>query len=320
MNWRERFRGLRQAGVLGMNRRNCACILDLNPRSNFPQVDSKRRMHDLCREIGVPTPKLYGGIASHSALRQLPKLLAELTDFVIKPNRGAAGRGILVITEKDGDNFVRHNGERLSVADLHQHVSDIVSGLFSLGGQADEVLFQERVLPDSALERISYQGAADIRVVVYRSVPVMAMLRLPTKRSGGRANLHQGAIGAGVDLDSGVCCHAVLRNRMTQQHPDTGENIVGFQVPHWTEIMEMARQVSQAVGLGYLGVDVVLDRRHGPLLLEANVRPGLAVQIANGKGLVPRLEEVDRMLAQPKEASQFANCSIDYRVHSEVRS
>ena len=55
MTWWGRFRRLRRLGVLGMNRRNTECILDLNPRSRFPVVDSKRRMQDLCGAIGVPT-------------------------------------------------------------------------------------------------------------------------------------------------------------------------------------------------------------------------------------------------------------------------
>ena len=48
--------------------------------------------------------------------------------------------------------------------------------------------------------------------------------------------------------------------------------------------------------MGYLGVDIVLDRKQGPMLLEANARPGLAIQIANGQGLIPRFEAVDRAL------------------------
>jgi alpha-L-glutamate ligase-like protein len=122
------------------------------------------------------------------------------------------------------------------------------------------------------------------------------MLRLPTRQSGGRANLHQGAIGAGVDLATGLTTRAVMRNRVTERHPDTGASVVGFRVPYWPQILEMARRVSRATGMGYVGADVVVDRRRGPLLLEANARPGLAIQIANGEGLLRRLEEIDREL------------------------
>src|SRR5439155_23932814 len=150
---------------------------DLNPRTQFPLVDGKRKMHDLCRSIGVPPTDLFAVLLSHSALRHLPRLLAGHTDFVVKPNRGAAGRGVMVITGRAGADFVRHNGEAITADDLRQHLSGILSGLFSLGGNEDEALIQQRVVPDAVLERVSYQGTADIRVIVYRTVPVMAMPR-----------------------------------------------------------------------------------------------------------------------------------------------
>jgi alpha-L-glutamate ligase-like protein len=281
-----------------MNRRNAACILDLNPRRLFPLVDGKRQMRDLCRRIGVPTPEIHAVVAAHSALRHLPRLLAGRDDFVLKPNRGAAGRGILVVAGRDGDRFVRHSGERLTAEDVRQHVSSIVSGLFSLGGRPDEALLQRRVVPDPVLEQVSYQGTADVRVIVYKGAPVMAMLRLPTKLSGGRANLHQGAVGVGVDLQTGVTTSAVLKDRRTAVHPDTGRSVVGFRVPCWAQIMDMARRVSEALGMGYVGADVVLDRRDGPQLLEANARPGLSIQIANARGLLSRFAEVDRLLTR----------------------
>jgi alpha-L-glutamate ligase-like protein len=295
-SWLERWRRLRGRGILGMNARNTRCILDHNPRGRFPLVDSKHKMRDLCRAIGVPTPALYAILPTHSSLRHLPRLLARLSDFVIKPSRGAAGRGILVVVGRAPGGFVRHNGQSLTPGDVRQHVSSILSGLFSLGGQEDEALIQQRVVPDPDLMTISHQGTPDIRVILYRHEPVMAMLRLPTRQSGGRANLHQGAVGAGVDMATGRTCRAVIRNRAATHHPDTGNSVIGFRVPHWERVLEMSRQVSRAVGMGYIGADIVLDEREGPLLLEANARPGLAIQIANGQGLLPRLAGVDERL------------------------
>jgi len=294
MSWWARFARLRQLGVLGMNRRNTACILDLNPRARFPLVDGKRRLAELCRSIHVPTPELYGTVASHSALRRLPELLADLPDFVIKPDHGAAGRGILVITGRDGQRFIGHDGRRLGLDEIRQQVSEIISGLFSLGGWTDQALVQQRVAPDASFERISFRGTPDVRVVIYKHVPALAMLRLPTRQSDGRANLHQGAIGAGIHLETGVVHQAECRNRLIECHPDTGERIIGLQVPYWKEILSMARRVSAAVQMGYVGVDIVIDRRRGPLLLEANARPGLAIQIANGQGLLKRFAAIER--------------------------
>jgi alpha-L-glutamate ligase-like protein len=294
-------RRLKQLGILGMNRRNAECILDHNPRSLYPLVDDKLRMRDLCSRINVPTPKVYRVIGSHSMLRRLPELLGDLEDFVIKPNRGSAGRGVLVLIGRAGDHFVRHNGERLRLEQLRQHLSDILSGMYSLGGRPDAAILQQRVRLHPAFAPISYKGIPDIRVVLYRHQPAVAMLRLPTRASNGRANLHQGGIGAGVDLDYGRTNHAVLRNRFVQRHPDTGVHVVGMQVPFWPKVLDLSRRVAEAVGLGYLGVDIVVDAREGPMLLEANARPGLAIQIANGRGLLPRLAEIDAELERQRD-------------------
>jgi alpha-L-glutamate ligase-like protein len=299
MLWLFAARRLRQLGVLGMNRRNAACILDHNPRSAYPIVDDKLRMHRLCAEIGVAAPAGYAVVERHSQLRRLGELLAGRDDFVVKPARGSAGRGVLVVVGRDGPDYRRHNGARLRADELRQHVSDILSGMYSLGGRPDRAIVQQRVRLHPAFEPVAFQGIPDVRVIVYRGEPAMAMLRLPTKESGGRANLHQGGIGAGVDLDSGTTNHAVQRNRFIRSHPDTGATLVGVPVPFWADVLRMARRVAAAVGLGYIGVDIVIDAAGGPMLLEANARPGLAIQIANGCGLLPRLAAIDAGLTHP---------------------
>jgi alpha-L-glutamate ligase-like protein len=291
-------RRLKQLGILGMNHRNAACILDHNSRARFPLVDDKLRMRDLCLRIGVPTPEVYCEIGYHSTLRRLPELLGGRDDFVLKPNRGSAGRGVLVVTGRLGRDYLRSNGETLRPEQLRQHCSDILSGMFSLGGRPDRVIVQQRVRLHAAFEPIAHKGIPDLRVILYRNQPAMAMLRLPTRKSGGRANLHQGGIGAGVELDTGVTHHAVQHDRFVERHPDTHVSVLGVQVPYWHEVLAMSRRVAEAVGLGYLGVDVVVDAEQGPMLLEANARPGLAIQIANARGLLPRLAEIDAELDQ----------------------
>jgi alpha-L-glutamate ligase-like protein len=288
-----RWRRLRQRGVLGMNHRNGAFILPFNPRRHYPRVDDKVLTKRLAQAAGIPIPRLLGVVAEYHELRDVPAMLAPLKSFVIKPARGAQGNGIVVIVEAQPGRYRRANGTLLDDDDVQQHISSILSGVFSLRGDWDNAIIEERIVIHPAFAQITLQGVPDIRVVVYRGLPVMAMCRLPTSLSAGRANLHQGAIGMGIDIASGRSVHAMLRNHTITKHIDTGHELLGFTVPHWNEVLSLAARASDMSGLGYLGVDVVVDAAHGPVLLELNARPGLAIQLANMEGLLPRLRRAD---------------------------
>jgi alpha-L-glutamate ligase-like protein len=146
-------------------------------------------------------------------------------------------------------------------------------------------------------------------VIVYRGYPVMAMVRLPTRASRGKANLHQGAVGSGIDIATGVTLNGVVDNEVVAHHPDTSQPIAGLQIPDWHTILDIASRCYELTGLGYIGVDIVLDRDLGPLVLELNARPGLAIQIANRQGLLRRLQICDEradFAAAPAQRIEFA--------------
>ena len=158
--------------------------------------------------------------------------------------------------------------------------------------------------PAGLLTAISYQGAPDIRIVLLHGYPVMAMLRAATKESDGRANLHQGALGIGIDLASGCTIRAVHHGKVTDMHPDLKVPLLGIQLLEWERILDIAVTCQEMTGLGYLGVDLMIDEDLGPLMIEVNARPGLAIQMANGVGLLQRLEPV---VAQHKSHPSLGN-------------
>ncbi len=166
--------------------------------------------------------------------------------------------------------------------------------------------------PDPLFKSISYEGVPDIRIIVLMGYPVMAMLRLPTRQSGGKANLHQGAIGVGVDLATGTTLQGTWLNNKINKHPDTSTLVAGVQLPDWNGFMTLAAGCYELCGLGYIGVDMVLDQDKGPLILELNARPGLNIQIANNAGLTLRTHAVERHLAELK--SKGISESVEERV------
>ncbi len=303
---------LRRAGVLGMNQRNGGFIAQYNRREHYPRVDDKLTTKRLAEEFGIPVPQLYGVVERQHEVNRLAELLAPHDQLVIKPSQGSAGKGILVIMGRDGDSYLKPSKEALSLTDIRRHVNNTLSGLYSLGGRNDKAMVEALIQFSDAFEGFSYQGVPDVRVVVFRGYPVMAMMRLSTEASDGKANLHQGAVGAGIDLITGRASAAVQFDRPVEHHPDTGRALAELVVPQWDELILLATRCYEMTEIGYLGADIVLDRERGPLLLELNARPGLAIQIANQTGLQPRLERIeqlsrrDHMMMQAEDRVAFS--------------
>ena len=287
---------LAEIGLLGMNERN-NYISRYNKRSLYPLVDDKLKTKLLAERTGLAAPKMLGVIREqHEVDFELPQLLENLTAFVIKPSRGSGGKGIKVVTSRRDDSFIKSSGEEVSKADISRHVSNILSGLYSLGGKPDVAMIEALVLMDPRFDKLSYEGIPDIRIIVFKGYPVMSMMRLATHLSDGKANLHQGAVGVGLDLSNGHALFAVQHNRPITIHPDTGEAFSQLQIPHWHELMRLAASCYEITGLGYLGADIVIDQQRGPLIMELNARPGLSIQIANNTGLRPRLRAVEAIM------------------------
>jgi len=312
INWPISPRRLRELGIVGMNQRNGEYIAGMNPRRYYPLVDDKLLSKELAEEAGLHVPALYAVIRSPHEIRDLPRIVAGHDEFVIKPANGAGGDGILVIDGRQSDTppvFRKASGKPATLDEIGLHLSNILAGAYSLGGRPDAAMIEYRVQFSPLFERISFQGVPDIRTIVYRGYPVMAMVRLPTTLSDGKANLHQGAIGAGVDMARGCTLDGVAHNRHVTHHPDTHAPVSGVDIPGWQHLLEMAARCGDITGLGYLGVDVVLDRDLGPLILELNARPGLSIQVANGEGLRHRIERIDRHVAHldgPETAAERA--------------
>jgi len=289
---------LRALGVVGINMRNARYLLPNNPRRLYRLVDDKLQTKALAAREGLSVPETYAVIRSPHDASRIEGLLKDRPAFVIKPARGSGGKGVLVIDGRDNKGrYVKPSGAALTGDEIRHHVANILAGLFSLGGHRDCALVEYRVRPAKVLTDLSYQGAPDIRIVMLHGYPVMAMLRAATRESDGRANLHQGALGIGIDIATGRTVRAVHHGKPVAIHPDLGVDLLDVQLPQWDKILGIAVTCQEMTGLGYLGVDLMIDETLGPLMIEVNARPGLAIQMANGVGLMRRLEPVAKQHA-----------------------
>ena len=276
--------------ILGINARNLLYIKAYNPKEAIYRADSKLATKQFLSTRGLAVPKFIAAVRHHDDLANLN--LANFPDaFVLKPDRGYGGEGILVIVKREGDFFIKPNGEKLLAENILLHIQDILDGRFSLGGSQDVAFFEHLIVTHENLEPYTQGGLPDIRVIVHNLVPVMAMMRLPTTTSDGKANLHLGAAGVGIDLAKGTTTYATMYNKIVKEIPGVGK-VSGLKIPFWEDILLIASQAQLATNLGYLAADIALDQNIGPVLLEINARAGLAVQVANLAFLRERLERV----------------------------
>ncbi|WP_318568333.1 sugar-transfer associated ATP-grasp domain-containing protein [Salinigranum marinum] len=136
-------------------------------------------------------------------------------------------------------------------------------------------------------------GIADVRVVVYRGYPIVALVRLPTESSGGSVSFHRGAVGVRLAVADGTAlgaCHPRSGRELTA-HPDTGAPLVDRRIPNWGRVVEAATRAAPTTGICYV-VDLTLTAGNSPVVLHVDSRPGLALQGTSECGLFRRLRFV----------------------------
>ena len=289
--------------VLGRNEWSLFYIKRNNTKSSIKVVDNKLRTKKILQKYNIPTPELLTSLSTYSKLEEFD-FNSLPSSFVIKPVRGYAGGGILIVYNKDKrGNWIVDGGKKMDSDDLKSHCKSILEGNYSINNtqnirkKKDSVLIEERIKPHKIFRYHTYKGTPDLRVIVYNKIPIMAELRLPTKKSGGKANMTIGALGVGVDISQGITTFAVQgtagNSGRIEKVPDTNVPVSGLQIPFFDKSLEYAIKASEIVGLGFSGVDILIDRDKGPLIVELNARPGLAIQLANEDGLRRRLKKAE---------------------------
>jgi alpha-L-glutamate ligase-like protein len=282
-----RFRGLlkKKDAVLGINARNIHLVEALNDRKLLLLAADKLQTKSRLKIEGVPVPETLYRVDNLSQLAFIDRFICGQQQFALKPNNGAQGEGILIVVDKQGNQWKKSDGTIISLLDIKSHCADILNGQYSQTDDRDSAFFEPLLIQPDWLQKIAPYGLSDIRVILIKGRPVAAMLRLPTKQSSGKANLHQGAIGVAIHIESGKSYHASQKGLSVTHHPDSNAPLLEIQIPMWPTILKICTRAFQAVPLGFMGVDICVERELGPLVLEVNGRPGIEIQNVRDAGL-----------------------------------
>ncbi|MFA7685410.1 MAG: tyrosine/phenylalanine carboxypeptidase domain-containing protein [Candidatus Gracilibacteria bacterium] len=305
-------------GLLGINARNLLYIRPYNLKKAIKLADDKIKTKQFLSARGVPVPRLYSAIKEFNEIdkfdyNSLP------TSFVIKPNHGFGGEGIIPIINRRDNYWITSGGKKITLENIKDHIRDIIDGRFAIANSKDCAFFEQYIISDERVGKYSYEGLPDIRIVVHNLIPVMAMLRLPTKESGGKANLHQGAVAVGIDIGRGEATYASYKNKIIDELPNGLGKIRGLKIPFWDDILLIASKIQLLTNLGYLAVDICIDKHLGPVLLEINARAGLSVQVANLAPLRKRLERIQGLkVSSPIKGVRIAKDIFGNTVEKEI--
>lgn len=309
---------------LGMNARNYLYIYPFNSEEAKRVADDKLETKKILLKHKISTPHLYARFESRTAIQEFDWNSLPEHGFVIKPARGFAGGGILPIKKFKDGIATTVIGEEMTIEQMQSHTVDVLDGGYSLQFLPDNAFIEERLVPHPFFRKLGAIGIPDIRVIVFHHIPVMAMMRFPTEESGGKANVSLGAIAFGIDMRTGITVGAYSKKGRINTIPGTKMKTRGIRIPQWEEILLLAAKTQAVSGLGYAGIDIVLDKRDIPFVLEVNARPGLAIQNANLESLRTRLERIEAIpIPSPERGvevskSLFAQ-SFSEKVKQEVK-
>lgn len=274
--------------IVGMNARNLELIYPNNRRPDYPLADNKLITKQWLIKHDFPTTQLMAVIEHHHQIDEVMDQLNPQSGLVIKPAQGSGGQGIQLAFPGQ-ETWQSSGGRELSLEELKLHTQYILTGHYSKESEQESAIIEALVYPDSRILP-ELKSLCDLRIITHQGKVVAAMLRVPTQLSNGKANLHQGGIGIGINLKTGLTTQATCLGQSLDHHPNSGEALISIEIPNWEEIMNQSRRLAELCPLKYLGIDWALSNE-GPMILEMNTRPGLEIQNANMQGLRDSLKE-----------------------------
>lgn len=246
---------------------------DNNPNAVRGPVD-KKTVNAILRAAGICVPedvcfvnsKLLATdlITSRTfALEQFPDSLRKQTLFV-KPVFGRQGSSIFQINDGDWDN-----GQAFA------RIAECVR--YDTKGEA---LIQKAIVQHPALASLHPCSTNSLRIVTRRfGTGVEAVIAILKMGRGGSIidNSSAGGLFAGVSIETGLVNTPLINKDFKEylQHPDTGIEAIGFQIPHWPDVMHTLRRAHLVFKAPEtLGWDVAITDS-GPVVIESNVHWGI---------------------------------------------
>ena len=234
----------------------------------IPLLDDKYLFKTMIKGFGLPQPKLVGMIGKWyevSTRGEFNFMLDNIDhDIVVKPIDGSCGRGVLVLTYKNG-NF--YYGDTLySQEDIWNFVGKGIDGYY---------LIEEKVRQREDLDAIYPLSLNTFRIVTIRTDDSVWHVGSCSFRAGRGGSCIDNSSAGGIDIfvdKNGLTMDAYdwQMQRNITHHPDTGVPLVGVKMADFQSVIDLALKASKMFGfMGTIGWDIALSVA-GPTIIEGN--------------------------------------------------
>ncbi len=194
----------------------------------------------------------------------LETMLREEKKFVLKPRTGWGGKGVVVLEVLENEAFL--NGNPTNLSTIFSEFDNYVLVPF-----IEQHEYSRNINP-GALNTIRFlTGVLDDEVQI-----IGAIHRFGSSLTGCVDNFSQGGISAKMDPYSGVIDAVYSFNAKTKRkyktdtHPNTKEQILGVEIPHWPVVKREVIQLHDAIKfVKYIGWDIAITS-DGYKIIESN--------------------------------------------------
>ncbi|MCF6351460.1 MAG: hexapeptide transferase [Cyclobacteriaceae bacterium] len=251
--------------------------LKMNPKSTRSVLEDKLKFKEVYKPfIKHQTISL---VEAKKNSESLNALIQYHDKIVLKHSNGQCGVGIQVLdteilTPEKIINTLEQSGNDMVESYIEQHPD--------LANLSDTGLNTVRVITQLDIKNQVHLLGARLRITVNSVVD----------------NLAAGNLAAPINLDTGIITGPAVYSDITKEeeynHPITGVSIKSFQIPFWSEIIELTKNAALLrVENRSIGWDVAVQA-NGPSLLEGNHDwCKLLWQLPVKKGLKKELETFD---------------------------
>lgn len=218
--------------------------------------------------------------------------------FFGKPHSGTGGFGAGIWSVKEGN-----------LEEVYEECKD------------QDLILEEIVKQNKELAELNNDTLNTARIYSLLKIDDEPIITLATIRMGRKGsvvdNFHSGGIGAAVNVETGIIyTEAIdLNGNRYLEHPDSGKQIKGFQLPNWDKVIEAVKDAAMFIPqVRHIGWDIAFTESGEIEFMEGNTKANFHIpQSADQIGKKSLYEKhIDELFAKKQQDSALLKLDFEY--------